>query len=273
MTKASPFIKWVGGKSGLIDQLHPLLPKYWEELIYLEPFLGGGAMFFSLNPNQPAHLNDLNGDLITTYQVVRDNPEELITFLNNLQKDHSKEYYYDIRKAYNDEELTELSRAAYFIYLNKTGFNGLYRLNKKGKFNVPVGSYKNPTIYKQEVILKASEALQNVTFYSTDFEYFLKYIAPESFVYFDPPYEPVTQTSNFTSYTDAGFTRDDQERLCKQIEVLTDLGVKCMLSNSASPFIKELYKDFNIHTVKARRSVNCKGNKRGEIEELVITNY
>lgn len=267
------FIKWVGGKSRLIDQLKPLLPSDLETRFYLEPFLGGGAVFFHLFHNHFSYLNDANEDLINTYTMVRDNPTDLIQLLSKMQEKHCKDYYYIIRSSYNESNLTALERAAYFIYLNKTGFNGLYRLNKKGKFNVPIGSHKNPTICNRDIIIEASEALQDAVLCCMDFEDFLKFAAPKSFIYFDPPYEPLTQTSNFTSYTSDDFKQEDQIRLKKQFDSLTKAGTKCMLSNSASPFIKELYKDFIIHEINAKRSINCKGDKRGEIKELVITNY
>lgn len=270
------FIKWAGGKSKLVSKFKSLLPSDWKTRTYMEPFLGGGAMFFQLFSsiiNKIVYLNDVNEDLILTYEIVRDNPTSLMDLLAEMQDKHSKEHYYTIRSSYNESDLSDLERAAYFIYLNKTGFNGLYRLNKQGKFNVPVGSYKNPTIYTRGNILGASKALQYATLCCMDFDDFLKVAHPSFFIYFDPPYEPLSQTSNFTSYTKGGFSQEDQIRLRNRFIAATVLGAKCMLSNSNSPFIKELYKDFNIHIIQAKRTINCKGDKRNAIDEIVVTNY
>lgn len=270
-----PFLKWTGGKTKLLPQLVPLLPSDWRNRQYVEPFVGGGALFFHLEPEN-ALLNDSNRELINTYRIIAANVAILIGWLEDAKRYHNKTNYYNLRDMYNNPftyNLTQTEKAAIFIYLNKTCFNGLYRVNKKDEFNVPIGSYKKPNICDEKVLLEAFRILKNATLYSLDFEELIDFINPDAFVYFDPPYVPITKTSNFTSYTKSGFTEKDQIRLRGFFEKLTRLGCKCMLSNSDCDTVRELYKNFNIKEVETGRSINCKGTKRGKIKELVILNY
>lgn len=263
-----PFLKWAGGKTRLISQYKDYFPKHYET--YYEPFLGGGAVFFYLQPFQ-AVLTDINADLILTYRCVRDNLGELITLLQYHQIRHNSDYYYDAR---NHHGGTDLEKAARFIYLNKTCFNGLYRVNSQGKFNVPVGKYKNPGICQEEVLKLASFALKNVEIKQGNFDQVLNYaIGSNDFVYFDPPYYPLTRTSNFTAYSHVCFDENQQIKLRDIFSKLANKGVKVMLSNSDCPFIRDLYAGFNIHSILAARSINSHGQKRGKINELLVTAY
>lgn len=265
-----PFLKWAGGKSKLISQYEEFFPKAFTN--YYEPFLGGGAVFFYLKQTRPefkAVLTDINADLINTYILVRDRVEELIDRLKEHQRNHNKDYYYDLRSFHN---LTGLEAAARFIYLNKTCFNGLYRVNPKGEFNVPVGRYKDPKICNPDLLYAVSESLQNVEIAERSFDTVLDYAkSSEDFVYFDPPYYPLSNTSEFTGYTRNSFGKEDQIRLKEVFAKLADRGVKVMLSNSDCEFIRELYEDFNIEKILAARYINCKAKKRGIISEVLVT--
>ena len=268
MTKAKPFIKWAGGKRNLIEKISPYFPSKFN--CYYEPFLGGGAVYFSIeNLIQHAVLSDNNSELIITYQVIKNEPDRLIKKLKKLASNHSKEQYYLIR-AKNPKNNLEV--AARFLYLNKTCYNGLYRVNSLGKFNVPIGKYKEPNIVQEERILTCHKILEKAEIVCNDFEK----IKPKKrdFVYLDPPYHPIDETS-FTKYTKDNFTKKDQLRLAKLIKKLSKEGVYVMLSNSKTKFIEELYpkKYFKHKIVYAPRFVNCKPDKRGNIEELLITNY
>lgn len=267
--KATPFLKWVGGKRSIIGELTSRLPKDFKA--YWEPFVGGGALFFEMGKDiSDAHLSDLNIELVITYNVVKKHPEQLIKALRKHAEKHSKEYYYKIRAKH--EQTDAVARAARLIYLNRTCFNGLYRTNKKGEFNVPMGRYKNPDIIRENVIRSCSKALQHATVTLGDFTS----IQPKKgdFVYFDPPYHPINGTS-FTSYTGDDFNEKDQERLRDFLLTLHKKGVKVMLSNSNTPFILNLYKNkvFKVHEVSAPRNVNCKADKRSHAKEVLITNY
>ena len=267
-TYPRPFLKWAGGKTRLISQYKDYFPKHYET--YYEPFLGGGAVFFYLQPFQ-AVLTDINADLILTYRCVRDNLGELITLLQYHQIRHNSDYYYDVRNSYTG---TDLEKAARFIYLNKTCFNGLHRVNSQGKFNVPVGKYKNPGICQEEVLKLASFALKNVEIKQGNFDQVLNYaIGSNDFVYFDAPYYPLNRTSNFTAYSNFCFDENQQIKLRDIFIKLADKGVKVMLSNSDCPFIRDLYSDFNIHTISAARSINSNAQKRGKITEVLVTSY
>jgi len=274
-----PFIKWVGGKRGLLEQILPLFPKKFNN--YYEPFVGGGAVFFELFSkgllkNKKIILSDINSELVNSYNIVKNNPFELIAKLEKYKEQHSKEFYYQIRELDRKEDyknLSNLERATRFIYLNKTCFNGLYRVNKKGYFNTPIGSYKNPNIVDHNVILSASEALQNVIIKHQSFKEILKETKKDDFVYFDPPYYPLNETSNFTSYNSNCFLEDEQFELFEVFEKLSDKGVKVVQSNSNTKFIKDLYKDYNVKIVHANRFINSKSNGRGKITEVVIRNY
>lgn len=265
-----PFIKWAGGKRDLIAQYQPYFPRRDRIQRYFEPFLGGGAIFFALQVH-PAFLFDTNPWLIETYQVVRDQVEKLIVALQHHQND--KEYYYTIR-AQDPHELSSVARAARFIYLNRTCYNGLYRVNSRGQFNVPFGRYKNPIICDTKNLRAASEVLQGTQLEIADFEKAATLAGPGDLVYFDPPYAPLSATANFTSYTKDGFSQSDQERLAQLFHRLHERGCFVMQSNSSAPLIYELYKEhgYNIIEIKARRAINSAADKRGHVTELLITN-
>ena len=267
-TYPRPFLKWAGGKTRLISQYKDYFPQHYQT--YYEPFLGGGAVFFYLQPSK-AVLTDINADLILTYRCVRDDLEDLITSLQAHKQRHNSDYYYDVRNSYTG---TDLEKAARFIYLNKTCFNGLYRVNSQGKFNVPVGKYKNPGICQEEILKVASVALKKVAIKQANFEEVLNYATGSNeFVYFDPPYYPLNKTSNFTAYSNFCFDENQQIKLRDIFIKLADKGVKVMLSNSDCPFIRDLYSDFNIHTISAARSINSDAQKRGKINEVLVTSY
>lgn len=266
----TPFLKWVGGKGKLLPQLYPLLPADVDQRRHVEPFVGGGALFFGREPKGPVLLADMNFQLINAYYEVRDTPEDLIEYLKVLALDHSEELYYTRRKAYNMLCASGVGYAPLFIYLNKTCFNGLHRTNKKGDFNVPVGSYKNPLICDEDTIRKASKCLQGVVLRTCDFRD-IPYL-PGDFVYFDPPYMPVSATSNFTAYV-GSFGEKEHVALRDLMVQLSKQDIKCMLSNSDTPWLRELYKDMNVTTVQAGRSINSDGAKRGAVTELVVRTY
>ena len=272
--RVAPVVKWVGGKRQLLSEISPLLPKRITS--YCEPFLGGGAVLFSIQPSK-AIVNDLNSDLITVYEVIRDDVEELI---DNLKKhENSSEYFYTIRDMDRNKEtyaaMSKVERASRLIYLNKTCFNGLFRVNSSGEFNSPFGHYKNPNIVNEPVLRAVNKyfSSSNITFCNEDFAVTLGRISKGSFVYLDPPYDPVSDTANFTGYNRGGFDRNEQIRLKQCCDELTQRGVKFMLSNSATTFIKELYKDYDISIVQAKRAINSDASKRGAIEEVLIRNY
>ena len=240
---------------------------------HVEPFVGGGALFFSRLPNR-ALLTDVNPSLIATYTAIRDDVDGVIAALRTLAARHSKENYYEVRARYNRaSRIATAKRAAMFIYLNKTCFNGLHRVNRKGEFNVPIGAYKNPRILNEQALEAASAALRGATLRCASYESLLENAKPGDFVYFDPPYEPVSETSSFTSYARDGFTRADQTRLRDVYKALDRRGCKLMLSNSDVPFIRDLYTDFDLTTVAAPRAINCDATKRGKIAEVVVRNY
>ena len=275
--KAKPFISWAGGKRGLLKQILPLLPKDFKN--YHEPFLGGGAVFFELYSlgylkDKEVYLSDINSELINTYKVVRDNPIDLISNLEKYKEKHSKDFYYEIRALDREEDflkLSELERATRFIYLNKTCFNGLYRVNKKGYFNTPIGTCKSLNIIdNKDVILNASKALQNVTIINQSFEKVIVNSNKDDLVYFDPPYYPLNKTSSFTSYDTNCFLEKEQYLLYEVFDILSITGLKVMLSNSNTAFIKDLYKKYNINYVTANRFINSKGSGRGKIKEVII---
>jgi DNA adenine methylase len=268
-----PFIKWAGGKRQSLSEINKLIPKYNT---YIEPFLGGGSVFFSIyHPKNSHYLFDINNDLIRTYRCIRDNVEDLTFELTKLSDSYyssvdSKEYYYLIRERYNNKPLDSVMKSAYFIFLNKTCFNGLYRVNKKGSFNVPFGYYKKPLIYNSNLI-SISSVLKNAFIDILDFRDLHNYIRKNTFIYFDPPYMPVNKTS-FTSYTNTSFSEKDQTDLANIIKSVSSKA-KIMMSNSSSPLVYELYKDFNICEIYSRRSINSDSSGRSKIKELLITNY
>ena len=270
--EAAPFVKWAGGKGRLLSQLRPLLPQGVEHMRHVEPFVGGGALFFSRRPRR-ALLSDINPALVATYAAIRDDVAGVIATLRQLAKRHSKARYYEVREQYNERRQGASKRAAMFIYLNKTCFNGLHRVNRKGEFNVPAGSYKNPRICNEEGLRVASEALAGALLRCASFDALLESAKPGDFVYFDPPYEPVSQTASFTSYAPDGFSQDDQRRLRDLFAALDRRGCKLMLSNSDVPLIRELYQGFSLDTVAAPRAINCNGKGRGKVTEIVVRNY
>ncbi|MFK7991081.1 MAG: DNA adenine methylase [Sandaracinaceae bacterium] len=272
--RPSPIVKWVGGKGRLMGQLSPLMPSGVQHMRHVEPFAGGAAMFFARSPER-ALLQDVNPSLVHTYRMVRDDVDSVIAHLEPLAAGHGKERYYEIRTRYNATRHADPGpeRAAMFIYLNKTCFNGLHRENKKGEFNVPAGRYKKPRILDPEGLYAASGALANAHIENASFESLLENARPGDFVYLDPPYEPVSRTSNFTGYTRGGFSQEDQTRLRDVFDALTRRGCKCMLSNSDVPFIRELYRKHNIDVVAAARAINCNAKKRGLVSEVVVRNY
>jgi DNA adenine methylase len=269
-TLPRPFLKWAGGKSKLIKQYLTHLPSENTYKNYYEPFLGGGAIFFHLQPSN-AILTDINAELITTYRCVRDRLQELIHLLKEHESKHSRDYYYSVRA---NPVQTDLEKAARLIYLNKTCFNGLYRVNSQGKFNVPLGKYKNPNICPEDLLIAASKALCQAEIKQANFTEILNYATnSDDFVYFDPPYYPISETSYFTSYTNYSFKESQQIQLRDICLTLSERGVKVMLSNSDCEFIRNLYSGFNIHTISAARAINSHAKKRGKINEILVTSY
>ncbi|HEY9775750.1 MAG TPA: DNA adenine methylase [Planktothrix sp.] len=268
---ASPFLKWAGGKGQLLRQFEAYYPAKMGR--YLEPFIGGGAVFFDMaakNDELSATISDANPDLINCYSVVRDHVEELIEALKKHRND--KHYYYSVRSQ-DARTLCNIERAARLIYLNKTCFNGLYRVNRSGQFNVPFGKYKNPKIADEANLRLVSQVLQRATIQCGPFERILEQTRAGDFVYLDPPYQPISATSSFTSYTARAFGAKDQERLSEFVKQLDKRGCYVMVSNSDNQFIEEIYSGFHIHRVSANRAINCKASGRGRITELLITNY
>ncbi len=291
--KAKPFVKWVGGKTQLIESIEKVLPKNFMDLknvTYIEPFVGGGAVLFWILQQYPniikAVINDINPDLTTAYKTVKETPSELVKFLQMIQDEYlplnegkRKEYYLSKREKFNTKSLDPVENTALFIYLNRTCFNGLYRVNGKGFFNVPFGRYANPKICDRQTIFADSELLQKVEVLTGDFAETLKYAMNNSFFYFDPPYKPLSETSSFNSYAKEDFNDYEQIRLgdfCKKVDLL---GHNFILSNSDvkgisldDNFFDDLYKQFTIKRVYATRMVNVNAEKRGELTELLITN-
>lgn len=292
---AKPFLKWAGGKSQLINEIEKSLPLdvVNSKFTYIEPFVGSGAILFWMLNNftklERAVINDINADLINTYKVIANSPYELIAILEDMQNmywtlenhpDKKKNFYYNYRELYNQRIGTNANQAALFIFLNRTCFNGLYRVNKSNGFNVPIGSYKKPTICDKENILTVSEALQKVEIICGDFEKTLKYADENTFFYFDPPYKPLNNTSSFNTYSKDEFNDDEQIRLRNFCTKLESKGYKWMLSNSDvkgkntnDNFFDDIYSNYLISRVKAKRSINANPEKRGELSELLITNY
>ncbi|HBX51486.1 MAG: modification methylase [Bacteroidetes bacterium GWF2_33_38] len=292
---AKPFLKWAGGKTQLISDIEKSLPLVIvnKKFTYIEPFVGSGAVLFWMLNNFPkmekAVINDINADLINTYRTIASKPKELISILQNLQNEYHvfennaekrKEYYYEKRELYNLRNTEKGTQAALFIFLNRTCFNGLYRVNRNNGFNVPMGSYTKPMICDRENILAVSEVLQKVEILCGDFEQTLQHTNQNSFFYFDPPYKPLSETSSFNSYAKDDFNDEEQIRLrdfCTKIEIL---GHKWMLSNSDvkgkninDNFFDDIYSNYLISRVKAKRSINANPENRGELSELLITNY
>lgn len=272
---AEPILKWVGGKRQLLQELHSRFPVSYEK--YHEPFVGGGAVFFDLEPSEGT-INDLNRRLINFYEVIRDHPEQLIE--ENHRHEYEEEYYYDARDRFNelhklDERSPEeqIEEASLMLYLNRTGYNGLYRENQSGGFNVPFGRHTNPDFIRERQVRKASGILDDIEIYNRDFDYLVDYADEGDLVYFDPPYEPVSQTADFTQYQSDGFDKDDQRRLRDVAVSLSQSGVNVVISNS--PPVGELYEDvseFSIEVVDAVRMVNSDADNRDDVAEVIITN-
>lgn len=292
MTKAKPFIKWVGGKSQLIEQLESHLPAgfdLWRDVTYIEPFVGGGAMLFHMLQEhrniKSAIINDINTDLATCYLVVRDHPKELIEALKEIEAQYRtlpseearRAYYMDTRAKYNQKNLNPIDNTVCFFFLNRTCFNGLYRVNKKGEFNVPFGKYTNPTICDPATIMADSELLQKVEILTGDFEQTFKYAKGNTLFYFDPPYRPLSNTSSFNDYAKESFNDEAQIRLKKYCDRIHEAGFCFMLSNSdckganeEDTFFDDLYGAYQIDRVWATRSVNSNPSKRGKLTEILV---
>lgn len=295
MTTAKPFIKWVGGKSQLIAQLDALLPAdfgNWENVTYIEPFVGGGAMLFYLLQCYPnitrAVINDINTDLTTCYQTVKNTPEQLISALEEMEKKYltinaeqeRKEFFLAARELYNEKNLDPVLNTTLFFFLNRTCFNGLYRVNRKGLFNVPFGRYANPTICNADTIRADSQLLQRVEILNADFEDTFSHAKGNTLFYFDPPYRPLSETSNFKDYAKEPFNDDAQVRLKEFCDKIDQAGFKFMLSNSDSKgenedenFFEALYSAYPIERVWATRSINAVPTKRGKLTEILVHNY
>ena len=298
---AKPFIKWVGGKSQLIPEINQRLPQYVQNgtpYIYVEPFSGSAAFALHLlesdNPPSAIIINDINTDLINLYKVVKANPYELLSYLKTIQseydaledKEAKQPYYYDKRKEFNLRNASSIEHAGLFIFLNRAGFNGLYRVNSKNEFNVPIGSYKKPNFVFEDTILRASEVLSTVEIYNQNYrdtlinlEKLNKNNLP-TFFYIDPPYKPLSESASFTAYAKNSFDDKDQEQLKIFCDLLDKKGYQWLLSNSDTTntdkdnlFFDELYSNYSIERVKASRNINSKGSKRGQINELLIKNY
>ena len=291
---AKPFVKWAGGKSQLLQEIDKTIPENLKqsEFIYIEPFVGGGAVLLWVLQKYPnikqAVINDINLELTNAYKIIKANVEQLILILKKLETEYhlltdklesQKEYYYDKRALFNMRKSDAITQTALFIFLNRTCFNGLYRVNKKDKFNVPIGSYKTPMICDEKNLRNVSKLLQKVIILNADFENTLKLATEKTLFYFDPPYKPLSNTSSFTSYAKYEFDDNEQIRLAKFCKKIDLLGYYWILSNSDvkaknpdNNFFDELYSQFNIKRVLARRNINSNPNQRGELTELLITN-
>lgn len=293
--KAKPFIKWAGGKTQLLSDIDAMLPSSFQEqtaVTYIEPFVGGGAVLFYLLQKYPnisrAIVNDINPHLIHTYQAIKHNPDELIIHLSHIQSSYKaltgveaqKSFFLEIRERFNSIPLSYIEDAAYMLFLNRTCFNGLYRENLKGDFNVSFGKYLNPTILDERLIRIDSEILQKVEILCGDFSQIESYISDYTFIYFDPPYRPISSSATFTAYNKDNFNDKEQFRLKEFFTRMSNKGCFVLLSNSDgrasesnNTYLDELYQDFIIQRVFARRSISCAGAKRGPIPELLIRNY
>jgi DNA adenine methylase len=270
--KPRPFLKWAGGKRQLLDDLKANLPKSFNQ--YFEPFVGAGALLFELQPRK-ARISDLNEELINCYQVIKDDPEGLLTEIS--KHEHTEAHFYELRNLDRQPDFKELPppvRAARTIYLNKTCFNGLYRVNRKGHFNVPFGRYSNPTILDESLLasLHSFFNTREIGIYNEDFQAACSFARAGDFIYFDPPYDPVSLSSSFTGYN-FKFGRDEQERLKDTFVELDERGCKVLLSNSVTDFVKELYSEYHIREVQASRAINSVASKRGKVSEVLIRNY
>lgn len=270
----SPMLKWDGGKRQLLPEIVPMINE--KSTLYVEPFIGGGAVLFNMQPKK-AIINDYNQELINVYKTVRDNLEELLDELRVHEEKNSSDYYYEIRaldRADEFEKMSNIEKAARIIYLNKTCYNGLYRVNSSGQFNSPYGRYKKPNIVNEPVLRAISKYFNSneIEILNGDYKEVLKNLSQEAFVYLDPPYMPISSSSSFTGYTEGGFGYNSQVELKKECDKLNKQGIRFVQSNSDCEQIRELYKDYKIKTVKAKRSINSVAKKRGEINEVLIYN-
>ncbi len=279
--KAHPFVKWAGGKSRVVDQIAKFFPSADQFGSYYEPFLGSAALYFAISPRK-GRLNDQNKTLINTYVVIRDSVELLIVELNKLQQeyyscadiDQKKQYYLDRRLEFNSISTPKsIRKSALFIFLNKTGFNGMYRENNSGQYNIPFGKHNRPLICDEINLRVVSGDLSDIDLTSTSYEEAIKDVKPKDLVYLDPPYYPLNPTSNFTEYQAGGFSVDDQKKLRDIFEQLDKQGCYVVMSNSACKEIDELYDGYNISRIQVARAINSKSNKRGKIDEAIITNF
>ena len=276
MLRGKPFVKWAGGKRQIINELKKYIP--YEYDTYYEPFVGGGAVLFELSPKN-AVLNDYNEELVNVYRCLKNQNKftKMINDLNKHETNHSEEHYFNIRNLDRDKvkfkKMPDYKRAARTIYLNKACFNGLYRVNSKNEFNVPFNKKEKVNTYDGENlgIIHSYFNFNNVEMLNCDFAEAVKNAKKGDFVYFDPPYD--SETSTFNSYTENGFGKDEQVRLCELFKELDKKGVKCMLSNHNTKFINELYEGFNIYVIEAKRNINANGKKRGKVEEVIVTNF
>jgi DNA adenine methylase len=277
--RIKPYLKWAGGKRQLLSEIKKYLPKHIQNYTYYEPFIGAGAVFFELQPKK-AIINDFNTQLILTYTVIKENVEGLIRLLKKYKEKNDEEYFYEIRNWDRNtgkfKQLTDAEKAARVIFLNKTCFNGLYRVNSQGLFNVPYGKYKNPAICEELVLRQISNYLNSneIAILNNDFEKAVMTADQNSFIYFDPPYHSPDKT-NFTGYQADGFNEEDQERLRNVMIKMTNQGVKCLLSNSDTEYIRALYdyKFFDIISVQAKRYINSNSAGRGNVNEVLIKNW
>ncbi len=268
---ATPFLKWAGGKSQLLTTYAQFFPAKFNH--YYEPFIGAGAVFFRLASSRTqfrATISDCNAELINCYLTIKGDVQSVIDELKHFEND--EELFYAVR-AQQPAKMTRAERTARMIFLNKTCFNGLYRVNSKGQFNVPFGKYKNPKILDVDNLLAVSEKLSRVEIMHSSFEQVLKTARKGDFVYFDPPYVPLNNTANFTSYTQHCFGLREQELLAETFAELDKRGCYVMISNSDTKIVRDLYRNFHLHLVKATRAINCRADKRGQISEIVVTNY
>ena len=276
MIKGKPFVKWAGGKRQIIDKLKKLIPDEFNT--YYEPFIGGGALFFEISP-KTAIINDSNKELMNVYEILRDEKkfEKMCRLLNKYERKHSEKFYYEIRNIDRNKKkfnkLKDFKRAARTIYLNKACFNGLYRVNRKNEFNVPFGKKTKVNTYEGNNLTIINDYLKSndIILSNIDFEESVNTAKKGDFIYFDPPYD--SDTSTFNSYTEDGFGKDEQRRLAKVYKELDKKGCYIMLSNHNTSLVQELYKDYNIHIIEAKRNINSNGKKRGKVEEVIITNY
>ena len=271
-----PFVKWAGGKRQLVPTiLANHLPKNYNLQTYYEPFIGGGALLFSLRPKK-AVINDSNAELINCYKIIKNSLDELIEDLKNHKNDEY--YYYDIRdwdREKNFKSKTEVQRASRIIFLNKTCYNGLFRVNSQGQFNVPFGKYKNPNILDIAVLKAVNKYLNEnqVRILNSDFQEAVKDAKGGDFIYLDPPYDPVSETASFTGYDVNGFNKQEQRRLKEVFDDLNSRGCHILLSNACTEFIEDLYKDYPHTKISAIRAINCNGKKRGKVDEILVKNY